>query len=71
MLGPGLRDDDVYDAQMSWWRAGLRRIMLKNLKTESDWIGALQVRPPDCHDLAFLLTYRFGASLAKLRAIQS
>jgi hypothetical protein len=40
---PGVLPEDVYDTAMSWWRAGIRRFLVKNLKKESAWIGAMQV----------------------------
>lgn len=43
VIGPGLLRDDVYDSQMSWWRAGVRRVLVRNLEKESEWIGAMQV----------------------------
>lgn len=39
----GIQPDDVYDSQMSWWRAGVRRILVRNLQTESEWLAAMQV----------------------------
>ncbi|KIJ29297.1 hypothetical protein M422DRAFT_188721 [Sphaerobolus stellatus SS14] len=39
---PGVLPDDVYDSTLSWWRAGLRRVLVRWLKTESKWLGAMQ-----------------------------
>lgn len=43
VIGPGLLRDAVYDSQMSWWRAAVRRVLVRNLAKESEWIGAMQV----------------------------
>ncbi|KAG9008124.1 hypothetical protein FRB94_013681 [Tulasnella sp. JGI-2019a] len=44
VLGPGLQANDVYDAQMGGWRAAIRRVLVKNLQKESEWLGAMQDR---------------------------
>ena len=52
-LEPGTQPDHVYDTSMSWWRAGIRRILVQNLKAESRWIAAMQVS----YDSRTLLLY--------------
>lgn len=39
---PGVLPEDVYDSVLSWWRAGIRRQLVRNLKTESPWLAAMQ-----------------------------
>jgi hypothetical protein len=41
--GPGTAPEHVYEANMVWWRAGMRRYLVGNLPTESRWIAAMQV----------------------------
>ncbi|TDL24468.1 hypothetical protein BD410DRAFT_719424 [Rickenella mellea] len=38
---PGTLPDDRYDT-LSWWRVGLRLMVMKNLKAESEWVAAIQ-----------------------------
>ena len=45
-VSPGVLPNDVYDSVLPWWRAGIRRFLVKNLKKESGWIAAMQV---SCH----------------------
>lgn len=40
---PGTLPDSVYEAQMSWWRAATRRMLIKSLKYESRILGQIQV----------------------------
>lgn len=40
---PGTLPDEYYDSAMAPWRAAIRRRLVKNLKHESKWIGAMQV----------------------------
>jgi hypothetical protein len=40
---PGVLSDDVYDAALSWWGAIIRRLLVRILRTQSDWIAAMQV----------------------------
>jgi hypothetical protein len=40
---PGTLPDSVYDAQMSWWRAAVRRMLIRSLKHESRFLGYIQV----------------------------
>lgn len=42
-VSPGVLHNDVYDSALPWWRAGIRRCLVKNLKKESAWIAAMQV----------------------------
>ncbi|KAG8870764.1 hypothetical protein FRB97_009378 [Tulasnella sp. 331] len=44
VLGPGLQSAHIYDAHLGWWRAAIRRMLVKNLEKESNWIGAMQDR---------------------------
>lgn len=44
-LGPGTAPEHVYEANMAWWRAGIRRFLVRNLHAESRWIAAMQVSP--------------------------
>ncbi|KAG8937031.1 hypothetical protein FRC02_008138 [Tulasnella sp. 418] len=44
VMGPGLMVDDVYTSQMAWWRAAIRRALVRNLLTESKWLAAMQER---------------------------
>jgi len=46
---PGTLPDSVYDAQMSWWRAAVRRMLIRSLKHESRILGYIQV----CYPLIF------------------
>lgn len=39
---PGVLPEDVYDTALSWWRARIRRLLVRNLKRESAWLGAMQ-----------------------------
>lgn len=39
---PGVLPEDVYDTALSWWRAWIRRLLVRNLKRESAWLGAMQ-----------------------------
>ncbi|KAG9054832.1 hypothetical protein FS842_004011 [Serendipita sp. 407] len=39
---PGTLPDSVYDLQMSWWRAAVRRMLMKSLVHESRILGAIQ-----------------------------
>ncbi|KAG8851831.1 hypothetical protein FRB91_007354 [Serendipita sp. 411] len=39
---PGTLPDSVYDLQMSWWRAAVRRMLIKSLVHESRILGAIQ-----------------------------
>ncbi|KAG9020885.1 hypothetical protein FS837_007782, partial [Tulasnella sp. UAMH 9824] len=61
VIGPGLLRDAVYDSQMSWWRAGVRRVLVRNLAKESEWIGAMQerIRTP-IFDTYFVYTSTLG-----------
>ncbi len=40
---PGTQPDDVYDGSMAWWRASIRKLLIRSLKVESRWIAAIQV----------------------------
>jgi hypothetical protein len=40
---PGTLPDSVYDVQMSWWRAAVRRMLVRSLKHESRVLGYIQV----------------------------
>ena len=48
---PGTLPDEYYNAAMAPWRAAIRRRLVKNLKHESEWIGAMQVLLTKPHDL--------------------
>ena len=40
---PGQHSMDVYDATLSWWRAAIRRKLVKAVERESEMIAAIQV----------------------------
>lgn len=40
---PGTLPNAVYDAQMSWWRASFRRLLIRSLEHESRALGYIQV----------------------------
>lgn len=40
---PGRLPDEVYEKTLEWWRAGVRRFLVKNLETESRWLARMQV----------------------------
>jgi hypothetical protein len=42
-IGPGTLPDEVYDMSMAWWRAGIRRALVRNLRSESRWLADMQV----------------------------
>jgi len=48
-VSPGVLPDEVYDSTMSWWRAGLRRSLVRSLRTESRWLAIMQVRRDESH----------------------
>ncbi|KAF8605669.1 hypothetical protein BDV93DRAFT_521493 [Ceratobasidium sp. AG-I] len=58
---PGTLPDEYYDAAMAPWRAEVRRRLVKNLKHESEWIGAMQrkIRRPFL-DTYFVYTSSLG-----------
>ncbi|KAF8325770.1 phosphatidic acid phosphatase type 2/haloperoxidase [Cantharellus anzutake] len=58
---PGTQPDYVYDSSMAWWRAGIRRFLVQNLKAESRWIAAMQkcIRNPWL-DTYFVYTSSLG-----------
>ncbi|KAF9474578.1 hypothetical protein BDN70DRAFT_815445 [Pholiota conissans] len=45
---PGRQGEDVYDANLSWWRAGLRRKLVRTVQWESKIIAKMQekIRTP-------------------------
>ncbi len=43
-VGPGLMREDLYESQMGSWRAGIRRILVRNLVKESEWLARMQAR---------------------------
>ena len=58
---PGTLPDEYYDTAMAPWRAAIRRRLVKNLKHESEWIGAMQrkIRRPFL-DTYFVYTSSLG-----------
>ncbi|KAG8794617.1 hypothetical protein FRC12_023115 [Ceratobasidium sp. 428] len=58
---PGTLPDEYYDAAMAPWRAAIRRRLVKNLKYESEWLGAMQrkIRRPFL-DTYFVYTSSLG-----------
>lgn len=43
LLDPGTLPDMIYNAQMSWWRSSVRRVLVRALKHESRILGQFQV----------------------------
>lgn len=41
--GVGRLPDEVYDRTLNWWRAGIRRSLLKNIEWESKVLATMQV----------------------------
>lgn len=41
---PGKLPRDVYDSTLPWWRARIRRQLLKTVKWESEVLARMQVR---------------------------
>jgi hypothetical protein len=41
---PGYLPDDVYEQTMGWWRASIRRGIVKTVEWESNVIASMQVR---------------------------
>jgi hypothetical protein len=41
---PGRKPMDVYDAQLAWWRAGMRRMIVERVRRESGVIARMQAR---------------------------
>ena len=48
---PGVSIRNVDTKQLSWWRAGVRNVLLKSLVHESRILGAMQVRRTRTHSL--------------------
>ncbi|OSD02614.1 PAP2-domain-containing protein [Trametes coccinea BRFM310] len=40
----GRLPDDVYDRTLSWWRAGVRRAIVRCVERETQWLAAMQSR---------------------------
>lgn len=58
MDSPGTLPDSVYDTQMAWWRASVRRILVRSLKHESRILGAFQVSTTGSFNLHVLTPNR-------------
>ncbi|KAF8580179.1 hypothetical protein K439DRAFT_1357631 [Ramaria rubella] len=58
---PGVLPDEAYDLALVWWRASIRRLLMKGLKTESRWLAAMQARVrTDWLDAYFVYTSSLG-----------
>ena len=42
-FAPGKRPSDIYEQTLSWWRAGIRRQIVKRVEVESKMVAKLQV----------------------------
>ena len=49
---PGVLPDEVYDSALTWWRACIRRLLVRNLKIESRWLAVMQVWVPFVHRIS-------------------
>ncbi|KAJ8514226.1 hypothetical protein ONZ45_g8224 [Pleurotus djamor] len=58
---PGLKSTDVYETTLPWWRAAIRRQIIKNVRWESDVIATIQdyIRAPWL-DAYFVYTSSLG-----------
>lgn len=43
---PGRRPKDVYDKSLSWWRAAIRRRLVRSVHRESEVLARMQVSHP-------------------------
>ena len=41
---PGVLPDEVYDSVLTWWRACIRGLLVRNLSIESRWLAVMQSR---------------------------
>ncbi|KAI0360328.1 PAP2-domain-containing protein [Trametes cingulata] len=57
----GRQSDEVYDRTLNWWRAGIRRAIVKCVERETKWLAAMQnrVRTPFL-DAYFVYTSSLG-----------
>lgn len=54
----GVLSESVYDASLVWWRAAMRKWIMRSLKSESAWIARIQVQCPEITQSMFLCFYR-------------
>jgi hypothetical protein len=53
-VSPGIQPKNVYDTNLSWWRAAIRRRLVTSVRWESKVIARMQVSYPIARSLAYL-----------------